>query len=73
MNNAFVFVLSIIAIVMTAGVVKTYIKREKTPPESDNDSDEMLETIDRLEKRIEVLERIITEKDIDLKQKIDNL
>ncbi len=73
MNSVFVFVLCIIAIVMTAGVIQTYIKHEKKLPETDNDPDEMLETIDRLEKRIQVLERIITEKDVDLKQRIDDL
>ncbi len=73
MNSVFVFVLCIVAIVMTAGVIQTYIKHEKKLPETDNDPDEMLETIDRLEKRIQVLERIITEKDVDLKQRIDDL
>jgi predicted PurR-regulated permease PerM len=73
MNSVFVFVLCIIAIVMTAGVIQTYIKQGKKLPETDNDPDEMLATIDRLEKRIQVLERIITEKHVDLKQTIDNL
>lgn len=73
MNSVFVFVLCIVAIVMTAGVIQTYIKHKKKLPETDNDPDEMLETIDRLEKRIQVLERIITEKDVDLKQRIDDL
>jgi hypothetical protein len=73
MNNVFVFVLCIIGIVTTAEVVKTYLKREKKLPISDADPDEMLETIAMLEKRIQVLERIVTEKDVDLKQRIDDL
>ena len=73
MNNVFVFVLCIIGIVTIAEVAKTYLKRETKPPESDSDPDEMLETIDMLEKRIQVLERIVTEKDVDLKQRIDEL
>jgi hypothetical protein len=73
MNNVFVFVLCIIGMVTTAEVVKTYLKREKKLPASDADPDEMLETIAMLEKRIQVLERIVTEKDVDLKQRIDEL
>ena len=73
MNNVFVFVLCIIGIVTTAEVIKTYLKREKKLPASDADPDEMSETIDKLEKRIQVLERIITEKHVDLKQRIDEL
>jgi hypothetical protein len=73
MNNVFVFVLCIIGSVTTAEIVKTYLKREKKLPVSDADPDEMIETIDMLEKRIQVLERIVTEKDVDLKQRIDDL
>ena len=73
MNSVFVFVLCIITIVMTAGVIQTYLKRQKQSPDTDNDADEMLEIIDRLEKRIQVLERIVTEKHVDLKQRIDEL
>jgi hypothetical protein len=73
MNNVFVFVLCIIGIVTTAEIIKTYLKREKKLPISDADPDEMLETIAMLEKRIQVLERIVTEKDVDLKQRIDEL
>jgi hypothetical protein len=73
MNNVFVFVLCIIGMVMTAEIVKTYLKREKKPSESDSDPDEMIEIIDKLEKRIQVLERIVTEKHVDLKQRIDEL
>ena len=73
MNNVFVFILLIICIVMTTGVAQTYIKHGRKRSESDDDAGEMLETIERLEERIQVLERIITEKDIDLKQRIENL
>ncbi len=73
MNSVFVFVLCIIAIVTTAEVAKIYLKREKKPSALDADPDELIETIDRLEKRIQVLERIVTEKHVDLKQRIDEL
>jgi hypothetical protein len=73
MNNVFVFVLSIIGIVMTAGVAQTYIKQGRKRSESNDDTVEMLATIDRLEERIQVLERIVTEKHVDLKTEIDRL
>jgi hypothetical protein len=73
MNNVFVFVLSIIGIVMTAGVAQTYIKQGRKRSESSDDTVEMLATIDRLEERIQVLERIVTEKHVDLKTEIDRL
>ena len=73
MNSVFVFVLSIICIVMTASVAQTYIKERKKRPELDDDASEMLATIERLEERIQVLERIITEKHVDLTQRIENL
>jgi len=73
MNNVFVFVLSIICIVTVGGVAQTYLKQGRKRPETDDDAAEMLATIERLEDRIQVLERIITEKHIDLRQEIENL
>ena len=73
MNNVFVFVLWIICIVTVGGVAQTYLKQAKKRPERDDDAAEMLATIERLEDRIQVLERIITEKHIDLRQEIENL
>ena len=73
MNSSLVFVLLIIAIVMTANVIKTYLKREKKPSQGDIDADETIATIDALEHRIQVLERIVTEKHVDLRHEIDNL
>ncbi len=73
MNNVFVFVLLIITVVMAAGLIRTYIEQGKKRTESDTDAEELLATIDALEERIQVLERIVTEKHIDLKQEIDRL
>jgi len=71
--DKFVFVLLIIGIVTCGRVAQTYLKRTKKQPESSDDAEEMLLTIERLEDRIKVLERIITEKHIDLRQEIDKL
>jgi len=73
MNNVFVFVLSIIGIVMTAGIAQTYIKEGRKRSETNEDAAEMIATIERLEERIKVLERIVTEKHVDLKTEIESL
>ena len=73
MNSTFVFVLCIIAIVMCANVITTYIKQRKKEPEPNEELEETLAKIDVLEERIQVLERIITENRFDLKQEIDQL
>jgi len=73
MNGTYIFVLSIIAIVMVAGVFRTYLQERKRPPEVDEEMEDTLAKIERLEERIQVLERIITEKRFDLKSEIDSL
>ena len=73
MNSNFGFVLCIIAIVMLAGVIRTYLKQRYREPEVDTDLEEALAKVDILEERIQVLERIITENRFDLKKEIDSL
>ncbi len=73
MNSTFLFVLMIIAIVMTAGVIETYIKQRKKDARIDPELNATLERMEQLEERIRVLERIVTENRVDLKQQIDNL
>ena len=73
MNNTFVFVLCIIAIVMCANVWRAYLKHRYKKPEVDMELEESLEKIGVLEERVQVLERIITESRFDLKKEIDQL
>ncbi len=73
MNNTFVFVLYIIAIVMCANVCRAYLKHRYKKPEVDTELEESLEKIGVLEERVQVLERIITENRFDLKKEIDQL
>lgn len=73
MNSTFVFVLSIIAIVMCAKVIQTYLTQRRKKPEVDTEIEETLAKIDVLEERIQVLERIVTEHRFDLKKEIDQL
>jgi hypothetical protein len=73
MNSTFAFVLCIIAIVMCANIIQTYLKQRNRKPEVDVELEETLAKIDVLEERIQVLERIITEHRFDLKKEIDQL
>jgi hypothetical protein len=73
MNSTFAFVLSIIAIVMCANVITTYLKHRSRQPEVDAELEDTLAKIDVLEERIQVLERIVTEHRFDLRKEIDQL
>jgi hypothetical protein len=71
--NVFTFVFLTVTAVLCAKLIQTYIEnRSKGKAESEAD-DETLLKIERLEERIQVLERIITEDRYDLKKRIDNL
>lgn len=73
MNSALIFVLILVSIVMCANIIETWLKQRKKSPEIDEDLGETLEKIDRMEERIKVLERIVTENRFDLKKEIDSL
>ena len=73
MNSSLVFVLLLISIVMCANIVQTYLKQRKQEPADNEEMEETLTKIELLEERIQVLERIITEKKFDLKSEIDSL
>jgi high-affinity nickel permease len=73
MNGTFIFVLGIIAIVTVGNIIKTWVEQRGKVPENDGEAEALLSKIDVLEERIQVLERIVTEHNIDLKQEIDNL
>ncbi len=73
MSSTFVFVISIVAIVMCANIVQTWLKHKTRTPEKNQELEDTLGKIDLLEERIQVLERIITEKRFDLQKEIDSL
>lgn len=73
MNSTFFFIVMIVAIVMCAEVIKTWMKQKNQKPEIDQELQDTLARIDEVEERIRVLERIVTENRVDLKQQIDNL
>ena len=72
MTGTHIVVLVLICLIFSA--VHAWIKqRGAIRQATDPDAERMLEKIDVLEERIRVLERIVTEHNIDLKQQIDNL
>lgn len=73
MNSTLFFVVCIVAIVMCANIIQTYLKQRNKRVEVDTELEETLAKIDVLEERIQVLERIVTEKRFDLKKEIDQL
>ena len=73
MNSGMLFVLAIIAIVFTAGTIQKYLEMKNNRQERDPEVDALLADIERLEDRIRVLERIVTEDKRDLRREIDSL
>ena len=73
MNTMF-YVFCIVAIVLIADTIQKYLKVKSAKSESqDPEIEETLAQIERLEERIRVLERIVTESKHDLGKEIDNL
>jgi hypothetical protein len=71
--NVFTFVFLTVTVVLCAKLIQTHIeRRNKTRSEDEADAETLLK-IDRLEERIQVLERIVTEDRYDLKRRIDSL
>lgn len=72
MNTLF-YVVCIVAIVFTADTIQKYLKMKNKEREADPELEETLAHIEKLEERIRVLERIVTENRFDLKKEIDQL
>jgi hypothetical protein len=68
------YVVCIVAIVFTADTIQKYMKMKNTKSaEKQPDLEETLAEMERLEERIRVLERIVTENRYDLGKEIDSL
>jgi hypothetical protein len=71
--TVFTFAFLTVTVVLCAKLIQTYIEnRGKNSSDSEAAAEALLK-IDRLEERIQVLERIITEDRFDLKKRIDSL
>ena len=73
MNSSLFFVVCIVAIVFTAQTIQKYMKMNNENKEDDPELEATLAHIERLEERIKVLERIVTENKFDLGREIDRL
>ncbi len=73
MNTLF-YVVCIVAVVFTAQTIQKYMKMKSEEKRAhDPELEETLAQIERLEERIKVLERIVTENKYDLSKEIRNL
>jgi len=73
MNTMF-YVVCIVAVVFAADSYQKYLKmQQEKKAEHDPELEESLAKIDRLEERIRVLERIVTENKRDIGREIDRL
>lgn len=73
MNGVFTFVFLVVLVVMIAGVARSWIEQRNKDATSDQELADTLAKIEKLEERIRVLERIVTENRFDLKKEIDSL
>ena len=67
------YVVCIVAVVLAADSYQKYLKMKHEKQQHDPELEESLAKIDRLEERIRVLERIVTESKTDIGREIDNL
>jgi cell division protein FtsB len=72
MNTLF-FVVCIVAIVVAGDTLQKYMKLKQSKQPDNEEIDRTLAEIERLEERIRVLEKIVTENKYDLKREIDAL
>ena len=72
MNTMF-YVVCIVAIVLVANTVQQYLKMRHRKEDNNSLADETQAQLDALEERIRVLERIVTENKIDLREEINKL
>lgn len=73
MNSTFSFVVCIVFVVLAFQLARTYLENKHKKQPIDEELEETLAKIDKLEERIRVLERIVTESRFDLKKEIDSL
>ena len=72
MNTMF-YVVCIVAIVLAANTIQQYLKLRHRKEDQSAMAEETQAQLDRLEERIRVLEKIVTENKYDLRQEINRL
>lgn len=71
--SVFTFILLVVTVSLVAGLIKTHLEQRNGRRHLGQDLEQTLAKLDALEERIRVLERIVTERPVDLKQQIDSL
>lgn len=71
--HIFEFVLAIVSIVFAAGIINNYIKTRAHKSDSEEQATIFLDKLNVLEERIKVLERIVTDRNYDLRDKFKDL
>lgn len=66
-------IVTIIAIVFLADIIAKFMKAKSSSRKDDAELEAALKQVEELEKRIRVLERIVTENKFDLKNEINKL
>ena len=70
--DVFTFVIVIVVVGCAAGVLKDYLKNQRELASGEGKED-LLEELDRLRERVEVLEAIVTDEKYRLQKEIDQL
>lgn len=70
MDGSYLFVLSIIVIVIGGRIFRDHLRLKQTQPREDP---QYQARIDALDRRVQTLERIVTDKGYDLKREFDKL
>ncbi|TQV74900.1 hypothetical protein FLL45_08030 [Aliikangiella marina] len=71
--HVFEMVVIITVVVLVAGLIKDWMKKNQTPPVDLSPIEDRLAKLEALQERVEVLEKIVTDKNYDLRSEIDNL
>ncbi len=71
--HVFEMVAIITVVALIAGVAREYLAKTKTPEVDLSGLETRLDKLEKLQKRIETLEAIVTDKGYDLRQEINNL
>ena len=73
MLGVFEMVAIIVVATLLAGLIKEWLKTNQTPEVDLSPVENRIDKLEALEKRIRVLEAIVTDKGYDLKKEIDRL
>ena len=71
--DKFTFVIALVAVVMGAGVLRSYLLGQRRSPREPEGYADQMRGLDELEERIQVLEKIVTDQQYDLKQQFRDL